>query len=110
LSYAIAPDDFPFSVDFDRRARLCATARRLQAMNGPFPQTYELYLDDDRYAVPTLHLIPARDEARAVEIASRLLAESPHHRGAELCQGGERIAVLGATRQAASEAAMVAQG
>ena len=75
-------------------------------MNGPFGQTYELYLDDDRYAVPTLHLIPARDEATALEIAARLLAESKHHRGAELCLGDERLAGLGtfATRRLPSEA------
>jgi hypothetical protein len=81
-------------------------------MNGPFGQTYELYLDDDRYAVPTLHLIPARDQAGALEIAARLMGESRHHRGAELCLGGERLEGLGtfATRRLPAETRKVAQG
>jgi hypothetical protein len=81
-------------------------------MNGPFGQTYELYLDDDRYAVPTLHLIPARDEATALQIATRLLNESEHHRGAELCLGDERLAGLGtfATRRVPDEARAAVQG
>lgn len=79
-------------------------------MNGPFAQTYELYLDDDRYAVPTLHLIPARCEATALAIATRLLRESEHHRGAELCLGDERLAGLGtfATRRLPAEARTLA--
>ena len=82
-------------------------------MNGPFANTYELYLDDDRYAVPTFHLIPARDEATALQIAERLLGECDHHRGAELCLAGQRLAGLGtfATRELPAEArAAVAQG
>ena len=57
--------------------------------------TFEFYLDDDRYAVPTLKLIDARDEAEALSLADALLRESPHHRGAELCLGGQRLAGLG---------------
>lgn len=49
------------------------------------PPTFEIYVDDDRYAVPTLHLIAAEDEARAREIADRLLNENAHHLGAEVC-------------------------
>jgi hypothetical protein len=59
------------------------------------PETFEIYVDDDRYAVPTLHLVVAYDESMATTIAERLVAESPHHLGAELCLEGRRVAGLG---------------
>ena len=70
-------------------------------MNAAVQNTFELYVDDDRYAVPTLHLISALDEKAAVEVAWKVLSESLHHRGAELCQGDQRLAGLGsfATRR-----------
>lgn len=70
-------------------------------MTLPLKQSFELYVDDDRYAVPTLHLIFAWNRAAAVEIADALLRECPHHVGAELRQGGEKLAGLGslATRR-----------
>jgi hypothetical protein len=61
----------------------------------PNEQTFELYVDDDRYAVPTLHLIFAWSRVAALEIADGLLRESEHHLGAELRQGGEKLAGLG---------------
>jgi hypothetical protein len=66
-----------------------------EQLSSPSQATFELYLDDDRYAVPTFKLIEAADEAAAVALAHRLLRESPHHRGAELCRDGARLAVLG---------------
>jgi hypothetical protein len=57
--------------------------------------TFEIYLDDARYAVPTLKLIAAPDSDAALRIAELLVAESHHHLGAEVCQGGQRIAGLG---------------
>lgn len=58
-------------------------------------QTFELFLDDDRYSVPTLKLVSADDTRDAVVIASRLLDESEHHRGVEICCEGRRLAGLG---------------
>lgn len=55
----------------------------------PRPPTFEIYIDDDRYAVPTLHLVVAEDEDGAREAVERLLLESPHHLGAELCLNDE---------------------
>ena len=52
-------------------------------------ETFEIFIDDDRYAVPTLYLVTAPDEARALTLAERMVAESPHHLGAELCRPGE---------------------
>ena len=56
---------------------------------------FEIYVDDSRYAVPTLHLVPAEDEAAARQIAEGMLSNSVHHRGAELCYDGELLAALG---------------
>jgi hypothetical protein len=56
---------------------------------------FEIYLDDSRYAVPTLYLVPAEDEVSARQIAERMLDESSHHLGAELCHDGELLAALG---------------
>lgn len=59
------------------------------------PETFEIFVDDDRYAVPTLHLVAADDVAAAFAIAQRMVAESPHHLGAELCLDGQRLAGVG---------------
>ena len=58
-------------------------------------ETFEIYLDDDRYSVPTLHLIVADDPAIALALAQKMVADSPHHLGAEVCLEGERVAGLG---------------
>lgn len=58
-------------------------------------QTFEFYLDDDRYAVPTLKFIVADDVTEAEAVAQRLLDESPHHLGIEICVAGERLRGLG---------------
>ena len=59
------------------------------------PETFEIFIDDDRYAVPTLYLITAEDQAGAMRTAERMVADSAHHLGAELCQDGLRIAGVG---------------
>jgi hypothetical protein len=53
--------------------------------------TFEVYIDDDRYSVPSLYLITAVNDARARDIAQNLWRESLHHRGFEVCQEGERL-------------------
>ena len=57
--------------------------------------TFEAFIHDDRYTVPTLHLVSAEDEAAARGAADALLRASPHHLGVELCRNGEQIAALG---------------
>jgi hypothetical protein len=57
---------------------------------------FEVFVHDDRYSVPTLHLISAADEVGARETADELLRASPHHLGVELWCDGDQIAVLGA--------------
>ncbi|HEX3700729.1 MAG TPA: hypothetical protein VHV27_08660 [Phenylobacterium sp.] len=58
--------------------------------------TFEAFVHDDRYTVPTLHLLSAKDDVEARTIADALLRASPHHLGVELCRNGEQIGILGA--------------
>lgn len=75
-------------------------------MSASFKEMFELYLDDARYSVPTLHLIAAADESAAFETARHMLAGNPNYRGAELCRDGERLGGLGSfsTRRLPPEA------
>lgn len=57
--------------------------------------TFELFVHDDRYSVPTLHLVSVADEALARAAAEALLEASRHHLGVELWGGGEQLAALG---------------
>jgi hypothetical protein len=64
-------------------------------MDSSSTDIFEIYVDDTRYAVPTLHLIVATTVANARAAAERILAESAHHVGAELRLAGERLEGLG---------------
>lgn len=63
---------------------------------------YEVYVDDDRYQVPSLYLISASNEARAHAIANELLRSSDHHHGVELRLDGERLLGLGSLAESVS--------
>ena len=56
--------------------------------------TFEVYVDDSRYSVPTLYLIAA-DEAGAVEAARKMVSDSAHHLGTELRLDGRRLIGFG---------------
>jgi len=56
---------------------------------------FEVYVDDDRYSVPSLYLISALDDARARTTAEEMWRTSEHHQGVELRRDGERILALG---------------
>ena len=64
-------------------------------MSAALVPTFELYLDDDRYAVPTFKLVVADDVRMALDAARRMLDECPHHRGVEICLDGVRLEGLG---------------
>lgn len=53
--------------------------------------TFQLFIDDDRYSVPTLRFLMARSDALACQLASRVLEESPHHLGVELYRNDRRL-------------------
>jgi hypothetical protein len=56
---------------------------------------FEIFIDDDRYSVPSFYLITANSEARARARAEEFLRASDHHHGVELRRDGERIFALG---------------
>jgi hypothetical protein len=58
--------------------------------------TFELFVHDDRYSVPTLHLVSCAGETAARIAAEALLGASPHHLGVEVCCADEQILSLGA--------------
>jgi hypothetical protein len=62
---------------------------------------FEIFVDDDRYSVPTLLLITSEDEALARREAVALLLASRHHLGVELCRGDDRLLALGTFAQGA---------
>ncbi len=57
--------------------------------------TFQLFIDDDRYSVPTLHLVNAETAAHAQAMAQKLWRESTHHRGVELRLDGQALFVGG---------------
>jgi hypothetical protein len=57
--------------------------------------TFELYVDDDRYSIPTLHLIENQSDERALAMAKVVWLDSEHHLGVELRRDGERISGFG---------------
>lgn len=53
--------------------------------------TYEIFIDDDRYKVPSLYLVSATDETEARVQADSLWRDSVHHHGVEVRLEGERL-------------------
>jgi hypothetical protein len=62
---------------------------------------FEVYVDDDRYQVPSLYLITASNEAKARAIVDELWRSSEHHHGVELRRDGERLLGLGSLAEGA---------
>ena len=63
-------------------------------------EAFELYVHDERYSVPTLHLLNTGSEGEARRIAEAYLAETAHHQRIELWLGKSRIAAWGREDQA----------
>jgi hypothetical protein len=58
-------------------------------------QTFELFIEDDRYTVPTLEFVQVRDVERARQLAAERLLISVHHRSVEVRRlDSERIFYL----------------
>lgn len=57
-------------------------------------RAFELFIEDDRYTVPTLDIVTAHDAARALALAKERLEASPHHLGVEICEGERVLARL----------------
>jgi hypothetical protein len=54
-------------------------------------QTYALFIEDDRYSVPTLQFVTANDDTDVRRIACEKLAE-PHHKAIEVREGDDMLA------------------
>ena len=74
-------------------------------MEAPGRPTFEIYFDDDRYGIPTLHLLTMEDDDDAARAtAERMLGENAHYRGAELWRDGRRLLGLGSLASAGERA------
>jgi hypothetical protein len=58
-------------------------------------RTYHFYVDDARCGSPRELTVQARDERRARELAERMLSDSEHHLGVEVCERGHRLLGVG---------------
>lgn len=56
---------------------------------------FHFYVDDQRCGIPRELAVEAVNEARARQLAQRVLEDSAHHLGVEVCEGGERLFGLG---------------
>jgi len=62
--------------------------------------TFEFFIQDDRYAVPTFELVQVRDAERARELAAERLRASLHHQSIEVRTGSERLFLISRTEPA----------
>lgn len=58
-------------------------------------KTYLLYVNDDRYSVPTLDTLIVRGDDRAIEIAAQRLASSPRYRSVEVWEDERLVCRIG---------------
>lgn len=58
-------------------------------------RTFNLFIEDTRYAVPTLAIVTVTDTQHALELARTRLQDSPHHIAVEVLDGDELVARLG---------------
>jgi hypothetical protein len=56
---------------------------------------YEFYIEDSGYSALEFRVVIVRDEARAREIASKILQESPHYTGVEVRLSSRRLFAIG---------------
>ena len=61
-------------------------------------QVFELYIDDDRSAVPSLLFVEAGSPQRVWAIAQRHLQSSPHFSRVEVFLGNEHLFGISAAR------------
>jgi len=54
------------------------------AVIGGGVDVYTLYIEDDRYSVPTIDILSADTDAEAMTLAAERLASSPHYLSVEV--------------------------
>ncbi|MDB5417964.1 MAG: hypothetical protein JWP50_1383 [Phenylobacterium sp.] len=84
--------DFPHAVTESSPA---TPSEESVEMESRLVSAFEIFVHDDRYSVPTLHLVPAAYESAARRLAEVLLLTSSHHLGVELWRDGEQLLALG---------------
>jgi hypothetical protein len=62
----------------------------------------QLFITDDRYTVPTLHIIQIEGIAAVGEMAERLLASNVHYLAVEVFDGGVCVCAVGEARDRGS--------
>lgn len=68
-------------------------------MEGWRMQTYELYIEDSRYSVPTLVFVIAVTDGRAKARATELLLQSPCHASVDIWKAGRLLFTVSAGRR-----------
>jgi len=53
---------------------------------------YTLYIEDDRYSVPTLLTAEMANDARMIEHSAEILRKSPHYLAVDIWDGDRRVA------------------
>jgi hypothetical protein len=59
--------------------------------------TFEFFIEDDRYTVPSFELVQARSPERARQLAAARLHASLHHLSVEVRTASERLFFLSRT-------------
>jgi hypothetical protein len=59
-------------------------------------QAFTFFVDDDRYAIPSMLMVEAISPMRARELALEHMQRSPHYKGVSVHAGDERLFVVGA--------------
>ena len=57
-------------------------------------QVYTIYIEDDRYSVPTIDILLADDDTHAQVLAAGRLISSPHYTGVEVWQDDRIVCAL----------------
>ena len=55
---------------------------------------FTLYIEDDRYSVPTLLTVERRDDAQALDYASGLLTDARHYLSVETWDGDRQVGTV----------------
>lgn len=55
--------------------------------------TYSIFIDDDRYSVPTLQFVVGGSETSAFSFAVMYLLDSPHHQSVRVDRDGTEVFV-----------------
>ena len=58
-------------------------------------RNFHFHLEDERFEAPQELVVEASGEARARQIAERMLAQSIHHKGVDVWEDGRRLFGLG---------------